>query len=222
MPVPAPPFRPRLRDYLRNYFIAGILITGPIALTLYLAWAFIHGVDRAVSALVPAEYNPENYLPFHVPGIGLVVAVAALTLIGALAANVLGRFFVRVGERIMGRMPVIRGVYGAVKQIFETVLAKQSDTFREVVLVEYPRRDSWTVAFVTTRPEGEIKDLTPPDAIGVYVPTTPNPTSGFLLYVSRKDVVTLAMTVEEGIKLVISGGIVTPPDRRKNGEIAQK
>ena len=222
MPTPAPPPGTRLRDHLRNYFIAGILITGPIALTLYIAWLFIHGVDAAVTALIPDEYNPETYLPFHVPGIGLVVAVAALTLIGALAANVLGRFFVRIGERIMGRMPVIRGVYGAVKQIFETVLAKQSSTFREVVLVEYPRRDSWTVAFVTARPEGELHDLVPPDAVGLYVPTTPNPTSGFLLYVPRKDVITLSMTVEEGIKLVISGGIVTPPDRRKTGESAKK
>ena len=125
-------------------------------------------------------------------------------------------------KRIMGRMPVIRGLYGAVKQIFETVLAKQSSTFREVVLVEYPRRGSWTVAFVTARPEGEIKEVTPADAIGIYVPTTPNPTSGFLLYVSREEVITLAMTVEEGIKLVISGGIVTPPDRRKNGLIEKK
>ena len=220
MPPSTPPTR--LRELLRNYFIAGILITGPIALTLYIAWLFIHGVDAAVTALVPDEYNPETYLPFHVPGIGLVVAVAALTLIGALAANVLGRFFVRIGERVMGRMPVIRGVYGAVKQIFETVLLKQSSTFREVVLVEYPRRDSWTVAFVTARPEGEIKDMAPPDAIGIYVPTTPNPTSGFLLYVPRKDVITLSMSVEEGIKLVISGGIVTPPDRRKTIEIARK
>jgi uncharacterized membrane protein len=204
----------RLRDRFRTYFFAGVLVTGPIALTAYLAWLFVHGVDSVVAALVPDKYNPEHYLPVQIPGIGLLVVVVGLTLIGALTANVLGRFFIRLGERILTRMPLIRGLYGAVKQIFETVLAKQSSTFREVVLVEYPRRDLWTIAFVTALPEGEIKDLAPPDSLGIYVPTTPNPTSGFLLFVPRKDVISLAMTVEEGIKLVISGGIVTPPDRR--------
>jgi uncharacterized membrane protein len=205
----------RLREHFRTYFIAGILITGPIALTFYLAWSFVRTVDGAVSALLPAEYNLETYLPFYVPGIGLVVLVLGLTLIGALTAGYLGRLFVRLSERVLNRMPVVRGLYSATKQIFETVLSKQSTTFREVVLVEWPRRDCWTVAFVTVPPEGELKDMSPPDSIGIYVPTTPNPTSGYLIYVPRKDVRPLAMTVEEGIKLVVSGGIVAPPDRRK-------
>ncbi len=204
-----------MRERFRTYFIAGILVTGPIALTLYLAWSFVRTVDSAVSALLPAEYKPETYLPFYVTGIGLVVLVLGLTLIGELTAGYLGRVFVRVSERILNRMPVVRGLYSATKQIFETVLSKQSTTFREVVLVEWPRRDMWTVAFVTVPPEGELRDLNPPDSIGVYVPTTPNPTSGYLIYVPRKDVRSLAMTVEEGIKLVVSGGIVAPPDRRK-------
>jgi uncharacterized membrane protein len=209
------PSRFRLREHFRTYFIAGILVTGPIALTLYLAWSFVGAVDNAVGALLPERYNPATYLPFHVPGVGLVVAVIGLTMIGALTAGYLGRVFVRVSERILARMPIVRGLYSATKQIFETVLSKQSTTFREVVLVEYPRREMWTVAFVTVPPEGEIKDLAPPDCLGIYVPTTPNPTSGFLLYVPRKDIIPLAMTVEEGIKLVVSGGIVAPPDRRK-------
>lgn len=212
----------RLRDRFRTYLIAGLLVTGPVALTIYLAWLFVHGIDSLVVGLIPERYSPAHYLPFPIPGIGLLVVIVGLTLIGALTANVLGRFFVRLGERVLAHMPVIRGLYGAVKQIFETVLAKQSSTFREVVLVEYPRRDLWTVAFVTARPDGEIRDLAPPDSIGIYVPTTPNPTSGFLLFVPRKDVISLAMTVEEGIKLVISGGIVTPPDRRVIAEKADK
>jgi len=207
-------FWPRLAimEHLRGYFIAGILVTGPTALTLYLTWTFVTFIDNSVGHLLPDSLNPQTYL--HIPGIGLIIAVVGLTLIGAATAGVLGRIFLRASERILARMPVVRGIYSAVKQIFETVLAKQSSTFREVVLVEYPRRDLWTVAFVTARPEGEIKDLAPPDSLGIYVPTTPNPTSGFLLFVPRKDVISLAMTVEEGIKLVISGGIVTPPDRR--------
>jgi len=207
--------RSRLREHIRTYFIAGILITGPIALTLYLAWSFVRTVDSAVSAVLPAEYNPETYLPFYIPGIGLIVLLVGLTLIGALTAGYLGRVLVRASERLLARMPVVRGLYSATKQIFETVLSKQSTMFREVVLVEWPRRDMWTVAFVTVPPEGELKDLGPPDSIGVYVPTTPNPTSGFLIYLPRTDVRPLAMTVEEGIKLVVSGGIVAPPDRRK-------
>ncbi len=205
----------RLSEHIRGYFLAGILVTGPIALTLYLAWSFVRGVDSAVSAVLPAEYNPETYLPFYVPGIGLIVLVIGLTLIGALTAGYVGRVLVRLSERLLARMPVVRGLYSATKQIFETVLSKQSTMFREVVLVEWPRRDMWTVAFVTVPPEGELKDLNAPDSIGVYVPTTPNPTSGYLIYVPRKDVRSLGMTVEEGIKLVVSGGIVAPPDRRK-------
>ncbi|HKX11462.1 MAG TPA: DUF502 domain-containing protein [Stellaceae bacterium] len=208
----AAPFK--LRERFRTYFFAGILVTGPIALTLYIAWWFIGLVDATVGALLPDRYNPGTYLPFHVPGIGLVVAVVGLTLIGALTAGYLGRVFVRVSDRVLARMPVVRGIYSATKQIFETVLSKQSTMFREVVLVEWPRRDMWTVAFVTVPPEGELKELNPPDSIGVYVPTTPNPTSGYLIYVPRKDVRPIGMSVEEGIKLVVSGGIVVP-DKRK-------
>lgn len=209
----ATPFR--IREHFRTYFLAGILVTGPIALTLYLAWSFVRGVDSAVSAVLPAEYNPETYLPFYIPGIGLVVLVIGLTLIGALTAGYVGRVLVRLSERLLERMPVVRGLYSATKQIFETVLSKQSTMFREVVLVEWPRRDMWTVAFVTVPPEGELKELNPPESIGVYVPTTPNPTSGYLIYVPRKDVRPLGMSVEEGIKLVVSGGIVVPADKRR-------
>jgi uncharacterized membrane protein len=206
--------RNRLVERLRAYFLAGILVTGPIALTLYLTWLFVHFIDSSVGDLLPARYNPASYLPFTIPGLGLVIAVVGLTLIGALAAGYLGRVFIRVSERLLARMPVVRGIYGAVKQIFETVLAKQSNTFREVVLVEFPRHGMWTIAFVTARSEGEIQDHAGPDAVAIYVPTTPNPTSGYLAFVPRRDLVVLSMTVEEGIKMVISGGIVAPPDRR--------
>jgi uncharacterized membrane protein len=213
-----PPMRPERRqrviDRLRAYFIAGVLVTGPIALTLYLTWLFIHFIDTSVSSLLPHEYNPATYLPFTVPGLGLVIAVAGLTLTGALTAGYVGRLFLRLSERLLARMPVVRGIYGAVKQVFETVLAKQSNTFREVVLVEYPRRGAWTIGFVTTRAEGEIAEIVSRDTVGVYVPTTPNPTSGFLLFVPRDELVLLSMTVEEGIKMVVSLGIVVPPDRR--------
>jgi len=212
---PSPPRkqpRNRVIERLRAYFFAGILVTGPILLTVYLTWLFIDFIDSAMRWLLPDRYNPATYL--HVPGLGLVLAIVALTLIGAATANYVGRVFLRLSERILARMPVIRGVYGAMKQIFETVLAKQSNTFREAVLVEFPRKGMWTIGFITARTEGEVRDLSGPDPVSVYVPTTPNPTSGYLVFVPRSEVVVLSMTVEEAIKMVISTGIVTPPDRR--------
>jgi uncharacterized membrane protein len=203
-----------LRERLRTYLITGLLVAGPIALTFYLAFWVVDVVDQSVAALFPDAYNPNKYLPFHIPGLGLIVAVVGLTLIGWAAAGYFGRIFVRLSERILGRMPFIRGLYGAVKQIFETVLAKQSKTFREVVLVEFPRREMWTLGFITGRLEGEIQGFSPEEMVSVLIPTTPNPTSGYLVFVPRRDVVPLTMTVEEGLKLVISGGIVTPAARR--------
>ena len=212
--------RLRLREHLRGYFIAGVLVTGPVSLTLYLAWLFVDFVDSRVALLIPAHWNPTNYLPVHIPGLGLVTVVIGLTLIGALTAGYVGRRLLRIGDRLLARMPLIRGLYGAMKQIFETVLSKQSNTFREVVLVEWPRREMWAIGFITGRTEGEIKDLTHEDSVNVYVPTTPNPTSGYLVHMPRRDVVVLGMTVEEGIKFVISGGIVAPPVRTTTRPVA--
>ena len=199
---------------LRNYFLTGIIITAPLGITIFIAWKFIGLIDSWVTPLIPSSYNPETYLPFDLPGLGLLFSIIVLTLIGALTASFAGRILVRFGERLVARMPVIRAVYGALKQIFETVLAQSSKSFREVVLVEYPSRGVWAVAFVTGHTEGEIQNLTEDDLVNVFLPTTPNPTSGFLLFVPRHSLVTLNLTVEEGIKLVISGGIVTPPDPR--------
>ena len=201
-------------EHLRGYFIAGILVTGPIALTLYLVWAFVDFIDRSVGHILPDEYNPQTYLPFHVPGLGLVLAVIGLTLIGAATAGVMGRVFLRMSERILARMPVVRGIYGAVKQIFETVLAKKSNSFREVVLIEWPRKGVWTIGFVTAEVEGEVAELAGEDPVAIYVPTTPNPTSGYLVFVPRAEVVTLAMSVEDAIKYVISTGIVAPETKK--------
>lgn len=216
--LPSPPpshrrSRTTVGERLRAYFIAGILVTGPIALTLYLTWTFIHFIDSTVGSLLPPQYNPATYVPL--PGLDLIVAVLGLTLVGAITAGYVGRLFLRISEHVVTRMPVVRSIYGAVKQIFETVLARQSNTFREVVLTEWPRPGMWTIAFVTVQPEGDIRDHVGGDAVAIFVPTTPNPTSGYLMFVRRRDLVTLPMTVEEGIKFVLSGGIVAPPVRRE-------
>ena len=198
---------------LRAYFFAGILITAPISITVYVAWAFISFIDEKTGALIPARYNPEQFLPFTVPGLGLVALVVGLTLVGALTAGFVGRQFTRISEGVFTRMPVVRGIYSATKQVFEAVFAQKSNAFREAIMVEYPRRGAWTIAFVTGRPQGEIGRMADPDMVMIYVPTTPNPTSGFLLLVPRRETIPLAMSVEEAIKLVVSTGIVVPPDR---------
>ncbi|MGI9499987.1 MAG: DUF502 domain-containing protein [Geminicoccaceae bacterium] len=168
------------------------------------------------------------YLPFGLPGIGLIIMLAFLTLIGFVTAGFAGRTLVRTGERLLSRMPVVRSVYGTLKQIFETVLNQSSRSFREVVLVEYPRRGIGAIGFVTGPTRGEVQERTDEDLVNIFLPTTPNPTSGFLLFVPRKDLIHLDMTVEEGIKLVISGGIVTPksdldeePQRVRGASAAQ-
>lgn len=199
---------------LRAYFFAGILVTAPAAITFYIAWLLITFIDGQVTGLLPERYNPNEFLPFSVPGLGLVILILFLILVGMMTAGFVGRLLVRTSERMLARMPVIRSVYGAVKQIFETVLAQQSTAFRQVVLVEYPRRGIWCLGFVSGTTLGEVQNLTAEETVNVFLPTTPNPTSGFLLFVPRGDLVVLQMTVEEGIKMVVSGGIVTPPDRR--------
>jgi len=208
----------RLALRFRNYVIAGTLVTAPIGITIWLAWQIVRFFDANVRAIIPQGYNPEQYLPFSIPGIGLVIFVLALWLAGYLAAGLMGRTLIRVGERFLSGMPIVRHVYGALKQIFETVLAQKSVAFRQVVLVEYPRRGIWCLGFVSGRTEGEVQNLTRDEMVNIFLPTTPNPTSGFLLFLPRRDVTLLSMSVEEGIKMVVSGGIVTPPDRRPEEE----
>lgn len=208
------PVRLGVAAKLRAYFFAGALVTAPLVFTIYLAWLFIAFVDGQVLPLIPAIYNPETYLKFSLPGLGLLIVVVALILVGALTAGFVGRSLLRLSERLLARMPVVRSVYSATKQIVETVLSQHSNTFRQVAAIEYPRRGVWALAFVSGPTEGEIQNRSPHDLINVFIPTTPNPTSGFLLFVPREDVHILNMSVEEGAKLVVSAGIVTPPDRR--------
>jgi uncharacterized membrane protein len=200
---------------LRGYFFAGLLVAAPIGITFYIAWLFISFVDARVKPLIPPKYNPETYLPFSLPGIGLIVAIGFLILMGALAAGVVGRGLEQFGKSVLARMPVVRSIYGAVKQIFETVLAQQSTSFREVVLFEYPRRGIWALGFITGTTRGEPQTVAMgEEVVNVFMPTTPNPTSGFIFMLPRSEIHPLSMTVEEGLKMVVSGGIITPPDRR--------
>jgi len=211
--TPKLPKPPGLVKRLRTYFFAGVLITAPISITAVLTWWLIEFVDHQVVKLIPEKYVPSEFFEFF-PGIGIFIAIIGLILVGAFTANFVGRSLQRFGERLLSKVPVVRNVYKTVKQIFETVFSQQSRAFREAVLVEYPRRGIWAIAFITGRTEGEVQNITEEETINIFLPTTPNPTSGFLLFVPKKELIRLTMTVEEAIKMVISGGIVTPPDRR--------
>ena len=219
-PAPRPPrslgfwreqMQMALMARLRAYFFAGVLVTAPIGITVYLAWLLVSFVDAQVTPLIPATINPATYLPFAIPGLGLVIVVIALTLIGASTAGYFGRLITGFLDAVLARMPVLRGIYGALKQLVETILAQKSGAFREAVLVEYPRRGLWTIAFVTGVTRGEVHQRLTGDLVNIFVPTTPNPTSGFLLFVPRTDLVPLGMSVENALKMIVSGGIVTPP-----------
>ena len=198
---------------IRSWFITGILVLTPIILTVYVAWAFITFVDNLVVPIVPINYRPSNYLPFSIPGLGLIIVFTFTTLVGSLATGLFGRTLIRIWENILNRMPVVRSVYSAIKQILETVMAAQSDAFRQAVLVQYPRKDIWAIGFVTGSTKGEVGNNVSEKMINVFMPTTPNPTSGFLLFFPEKDLIYLKMSVEDALKLVVSGGMVIPKDK---------
>ena len=205
--------RPHYITRLRNYFFTGLVICAPLAITIYLTWSLIEWVDGWVKPYLPDIYNPDAYLPFTIPGFGVLVAVFLITTVGFLTANLIGRSIVSYGEHLLGRMPLVRNIYSALKQIFETVFREDSDSFQNVVLVEYPRKGLWALAFVATDTLGEVQSKLDDPAgatVSVFLPTTPNPTSGFLLFVPAQDVIPLEMSVEEAAKLVISAGLVAP------------
>ena len=201
---------------LRGWFLAGLLATVPLFITFYVAWFLITLIDGYATSILPDNLNPQQYFSFPVPGIGIIIGILVIILIGFLATNLLGSTLIRLGEGLLGRLPVIGSVYGTTKKVIETVIASRSDAFREAVLIEYPRRGAWAVGFVTGSTKGEIQNISSESLVSVFVPTTPNPTSGFLLFFPREDLITLDMTVEDAVKLVISGGIVAPDDPQAN------
>jgi uncharacterized membrane protein len=198
---------------MRNYFLAGILVTAPITITLYVTWGFLKFLDNKITPFIPYAYNPNTYLPVELPGLGLIIAVVFFITVGFFTRNFFGRLLVRMSEYVVERVPVINTIYGAIKQIFETVMASKSDAFKEVVMFEYPRKGIWVLGFVTGVTKGEVQSLTDNETVNVFLPTTPNPTSGFLLFVPKKDLTFMSMTVEEGIKMIVSGGIITPEEK---------
>lgn len=198
---------------LRRYFFTGIIVTVPITITIWSAWWFLTFVDAAVAKIIPAEINPNTYLPFEIPGLGLIITVAFFMVTGFLARNFIGRLIIRVSEFIVLRMPIVSTVYNALKQVLDMTIGEQSRAFREVVLFQYPHPNSWTIGFVTGVTPGEIQTVGGgSEVLNIYIPVTPT-TAGFVVFVPKKDVIYLSMTVEEAVKLIASGGIIVPPAR---------
>jgi uncharacterized membrane protein len=198
----------------RRYFLAGILVTSPILITVYVTWLIITFIDAQVAGMLPESLDFTKKLPHQIPGLGLIISIIVITFIGAITPGFIGRTLLKVGERILDNTPVVRSIYGAIKQIMETIMSTNSESFREVVLVEYPRKGIWVIGFVTGETKGEVQTLNKETLINVFIPTTPNPTSGFLLFVPKKDLIYMKMKVEDAVKMVISGGIVTPKVRQ--------
>lgn len=200
----------RLR--LRNYFLTGLIIAGPLAITIYITWSFVTWVDGWVKPLLPIQYLPETYLRFNIPGVGLIIVLFGLTLLGFLTASILGRSLIRVGESILQRMPVVRGIYKGTKQVFETIFSSDGTSFRTVGLVQFPVKGTWSLVFISTAAGPEIQEKTPgrEEKIGVFLPCTPNPTTGFFFYLPRSEIIELTMSVDEAAKLVMSAGVIQP------------
>lgn len=202
----------RIGAQLRNSFLTGLIIVGPIGITIYIVNWFINFIDSWVKPYLPPIYNPETYLPFSIPGLGLIFAIVVIMIIGALTANLFGRSLVGFGESLLDRMPVVRNLYRTLKQIFETVLSQSGTSFQKVGLIEYPRRGLYAIVFISIETKGEIAERLESEGqmLSVFLPTTPNPTSGYLLFIPEKDITILDMSVEEAAKLVISAGLVIP------------
>ena len=196
---------------IKSYFLTGVIVTAPVAITVYMSYCLLIWVNNSTSKLIPKQWTIGDFAPYAVPGLGVVLLLVVLTFVGMFTTGYVGGFFVRLWERIIRKMPVVSSIYSLFKQIFETFLSQKKRSFREVVLIEYPRKGIWTLAFVSQdQTGGEIEKKSKNKTLSVFVPTTPNPTSGFLLFIPQSDVIKLNMSVEDGIKYVISCGIVAP------------
>jgi uncharacterized membrane protein len=196
---------------IRNYFLTGLIVAGPVAVTLWLIWWFITWVDNLMRPLIPVAYRPETYLPVNIPGLGLIFAFLALTLLGFLTANFVGNKLVGFGESLLSRMPIVRPIYRTAKQIFQTVFSSSGSSFRHVGLVEFPSPRMWSLVFLTQEPSAEISSRLPAtEHVSAFLPCTPNPTTGFFFYLPRRDVIDLDITVEQAMQLIMSAGIIQP------------
>ena len=217
---------------LRTSFLTGIVVIAPVALTIWLIWSVIGWFDGLVLPFVPDAYRPEKILntlfgydlKLNIRGVGVVVFLVFATLVGWLAKGLIGRSFIKYAENLVNRMPVVRSFYSGIKQIAETVFAQQERSFEKACMIEYPRKGIWAIGFISTTAKGEIAERNSSNGpmVSVFVPTTPNPTSGFLLFFPKTDIVELEMSIEDAAKLVISAGLVYPPTKKSAAKVPSK
>jgi uncharacterized membrane protein len=203
---------------VKKYLLAGLLVWLPLTLTVWVLGSVLGVLDgvfgwfiSATQAVLPMAATAPLEALRHIPGLGVIVTLAALLVTGVFATNIVGQWWLQQGSRLLNRIPIVKSIYNSIKQVSDTLFSSSGNAFREAVLVQYPREGSWTIAFVTGKPGGEAAHHLVGDYLSLYVPTTPNPTSGFFLMVPRRDVIELAMSVDEALKYVISMGVVAPP-----------
>ncbi|MAY86418.1 MAG: hypothetical protein CML02_06870 [Pseudooceanicola sp.] len=203
---------PRRFGRLRASFLTGLVVIAPVGLTIWLIWTVIGWIDGVVLPLVPHQFRPEQYIGINLRGVGVIIFLVFTIVVGWIAKGLIGRSLIRYGESLVDRMPVVRSIYSGIKQISETVFAQSERSFEKACLIQYPRKGIWAIGFVSTTAKGEISSRaeTSGALMSIFVPTTPNPTSGFLLFFPKEDVIELDMSVEDAAKLVISAGLVYP------------
>jgi uncharacterized membrane protein len=194
---------------LRRYLLAGLILWVPLLVTFLIVRTLIRLVDRTL-VLLPPPWRPDELLGFHVPGLGLLLAVLILLLSGLFAANIVGKRLVEAGDSLLARIPLVRSIYSAAKQVVETLFSDKSTSFKQVMLVEYPRKGIWSLCFQTAEQLDEVQARTAKDVVCVFVPTAPNPTSGYIVFAAREDVIPLSMSVDDGLKVIFSVGVVVP------------
>ena len=207
--------RVSLSARVRNWFLTGVILTGPIALTIYVTAGFVNTIDGWAKSIIPSRFWPEAFLPFNVPGFGVVLAFVSLTLLGFLTANFVGRRLIRLGELLLNKMPIIRTLYKALKQVFETVFSPGGTSFRRVCLVEFPRPGQWSLGFISADPSAPLRAVLPEAEayVSVFVPCAPNPSSGFYFYIAADKVREVSVTPDEGFQTIMSAGLIQPEGR---------
>ena len=201
----------KLFQKLRRDFLTGLVVLIPIVLTVYLVWSVIAFIDKVIIPIIPPKYNPLDLFEIYIPGLGVILFLIVTTFIGSLASGFIGRRAINLGEKILLRTPIVSTVYNSIKQIIQAVFKPDGTNFKQPCLVEYPRKGVWAVAFISTETYGEIKQkINQGSLVTVFLPTTPNPTSGFMLFIPKDDIIILDMSVEDAAKLIISAGLVMP------------
>lgn len=219
-----PVHRPTIAARLRNHFLTGLVVVAPVTITLYITWSIVHWVDNWVKPYIPSNYNPDTYLPFPVPGAGLLFAIVSLIVIGSLAANLIGRTLISAGERMLGGMPIVRNLYRGTKQIFESVVSATGpeQPFQKVAVMEFPSPGIYAIVFITGQAAVPIAGVAPEeDLVAVFMPTHLMPPSGFTVFVPRRRVTQIDMTIEDAAKIILSAGMVMPGTQGKLKSMAE-